>query len=211
MEVFTVPDLSDEPTRADVSTSDEPLLNPFTILIDTAEQHGFTFTDIHADADRRNRLLVVTPGINLIRESLGRHPNSLGDYSIAGYVGRCHVERKSMDDAHGTILGWTEGGGDHNRRERFEQELANLSNVECAAVVVECTLGELLARAPEYDQGRKTAACNRKILHRSIIAYMQDYPGVAWFFCDHRRHAEVTTFRFLERYYEKHRPKKRRK
>lgn len=202
--------------RANVGKSNEPLLNCFNILIDTAEQQPFTFDGIHADADRGNRLLVVSPGLNLFRECLGRHPHSLGDYSIAGYVGRCHVERKSMDDAHGTILGFERSAGgdavvaDSGRRNRFEQELANLANCECAAVVVECSFGELLARAPEYDLGKKTAKLNRKILARSIIAWHQTYP-VPWLFCDDRRAAEVITFRWMERFWEKHKPKRRRK
>ncbi len=205
---ITIPP-TDTTARADVGKSPDPLVNPFNILVDSAEQQPFTFDNIYADADRKNRLLVVTPGINLFRECLGRHPHSLGDYAIDGFVGRCHVERKSMDDAHGTILGWSGSQADATRRERFEQELANLANIECAAVVVECSLGELLERAPEYDHGRKTARCNRKILLRSIIAWQQDYAGVPWLFCDSRRAAEVVTFRFLERFYEQHKPRKR--
>jgi DNA excision repair protein ERCC-4 len=195
--------------RADVSQSVEPLLNPFTIIVDTAEQHPFTFAGIHADSDRKNRLLRFVPGVNVIRQCLGRHPHSLGDYSIEGFVGRVHVERKSMDDAHSTLLGWS-GDGDVNRRERFECELRNLSNVECAAVVVECSFGQLVDQAPEYDQGKKTRACNAKILERSVIAYQQDY-GVPWIFCDDRRSAEVVTFCFLNRFWQKHKPKRRSK
>lgn len=199
--------------RAGVSKSDEPLLNPFTIIVDTAEQHFYAFQGLHADSDRHNRELIVTLGVNLIQRCLGRHPLSLGDYSIDGYVGRCHVERKSMEDAHGTILGWpgeAANNGGIGRRERFEQELANLSNCQAAAVVVECSLGQLIDEAPEYDLGRKTKACNQKILERSIIAFQQSY-SVPWFFCDSRRMAEVVTFRFLERFFEKNRPKRRRR
>lgn len=195
--------------RADVSTSTEPLLNPFTILVDSAEQTPFTFQGIHTDSDRKNRLLRFIPGVNIIRQCLGRHPNSLGDYSIDGFVGRCHIERKSMDDAHGTLLGWPDADGG-SRRERFERELRNLANCECAAVVVECSFGQLVERAPEYDQGRKTAACNAKIIERSVIAYQMDY-GVPWLFCDDRRSAEVVTFHFLDRFWQKHKPKRRSK
>lgn len=186
-----------------------PIINSFTILVDTAEQQPFTFDGIHADADRGNGEIAIQPGLNLLRRCLGRHPYSLGDYSIDGFEGRCHVERKSMEDAFGTFLGWTGGQSDFGRRQRFEQELANLSNVECAAVVVECSLGMLLDNAPEYDQGHKTARLNRKILHRSILAWQQDYQ-VSWIFCDTRRMAELACFRWLERFYEKHRTKKAR-
>ncbi len=209
---ITLPPIEPPAKRANVGRSTDPLLNPFTIIIDTAEQTPFTFQNIHADADRHNRVLVVSPGINLLRSCLGRHPHSLGDYSIEGYVGRVHVERKSMADAHGTILGFSGSGSaaltDATRRGRFEQELANLSNVECAAVVVECSFGELLERAPEFDQGKKTAKLNRKILARSVIAWQQDY-AVPFIFCDDRRSAEVVTFRWLERFFEKHKPKQK--
>ena len=204
-----LPPAADQITKATSRRRKTPLVNPFKIIIDTAEQQPFAFQGIHADADRDNCEIVIQPGINLLRQCLGRHPHSLGDYSIDGFVGRCHVERKSMDDAHGTFLGWTGGSSDFGRRQRFEQELANLSNVECPAVVVECSLGALLDNAPEYDQGHKTARLNRKILHRSILAWQQDYQ-VHWIFCDTRRMAELATFRWLERFWEKHRTKKAR-
>lgn len=195
------------PARAAVHHSADPEFCPFTILVDTAEQAPFTFQGIYADADRDGRELVIAKGANLVQQCLGRHPNSLGDYSIQGFVGRCHVERKSMEDAHGTILGFGSGGSDRTRRERFECELANLANTECSCVVVECSFGELLDNAPEYELGKKTGLCNRKILSRSILAWQQDY-GVPFIFCDSRRHAELATFRWLERFWKKHKPKK---
>lgn len=206
---FLLPPPELPPKRATSRTSTEPLLNPFTILIDTAEQHPFTFQGLHADSDRGNRLLRVIEGINLRRHCLGRHPVSLGDYSVEGMVGRVHVERKSMADCHSTILGW-QIDGNNSHRERFEQELANLGNCECAAVVVECSLGELLAQAPEWDQGQKTALLNAKILERSIISFQQRFQ-VPWLFCDDRRAAEVITFRWLERFWRHNKPKKGRK
>ena len=67
-------------------TSDE-LLCPFVVLIDSAEQQPFPFTGIHADAASDNRPLVIRTKW----QCLGRHPKSLGDYSIDGFQGRCHV------------------------------------------------------------------------------------------------------------------------
>lgn len=209
---ITVPHPELAPPRAAVHRSSDPEWCPFTILVDTAEQHAFAFQEIYGDADRNGRLLVISQGTNLVRQCLGRHPNSLGDYSIQGFVGRCHVERKSMEDAHGTILGFTKTVDgqpveDRGRRERFERELANLANIECGCVVVECSLGDLLKHAPEYELGKKTGLCNRKILSRPINAWLQDY-GTPFIFCDSRRHAEVATFRWLERFWKKHKPKK---
>jgi hypothetical protein len=173
---------------------------PFTILIDTAEQQPFTFQGLHSDADQQHRPLIVQTEFR----SIGRYPDSLGDYSLdstVGGVGRCHVERKSMEDCHATILGFKKGpAGSPSHRERFEKELSNLAEMEAAAVVVECDFHMLIANAPIY--GQRTQAQNAKTLHRSVLAYMQDY-DVPWLFCGSRRMAERTTFQWIERWYRK--------
>lgn len=174
------------------------VISPITVVIDTAEQQPFSFAEIKGDAKEEYRLIHVP----VIWKSLGRHPNSLGDYSLLGYEGQCNVERKSMSDAHGTILGWDGDRDvrDVSRRERFENELANLAGIESALVVVECSLETLLTSAPCW--GKKSSAVNAKILHRSIVAYMQDYQ-VPWLFAGSRRLAEITTYRFLARFHRK--------
>lgn len=170
---------------------DRGIICPFTILIDSAEQHPFTFQGFRGDADLKGRPLIVPTEW----KPLGRHPVSLGDYSLTGGEGRCHVERKSMADAHSTILGFGDG-----HRARFECELENLSKIEAGLVVVECSLADLLTNAPSY--GKRTASQNAKALHRSLIAFIQDY-RTPWQFCDGRRLAEQTTFRWLERWHRK--------
>lgn len=169
---------------------DKSLITPFTVIIDTAESHPFAFNGIPADARDDDRPWIVQTRWL----ALGRHPDSLGDYSLDGYIGRCHVERKSLEDCQGTILGF---GG---RRERFECELANLSDLEAAAVIVEASYLDVVKSAPATPN--KTAQQNAKTIMRSIIAYAQDY-RVPFIFCDGRRFAELTTFRFLERYWRK--------
>jgi len=160
---------------------------PFTVLIDTMEQLPFTFQGLRTDSSQGCRPLVV--------ETVWRHlGSSMGDYSIDGLEGRCHVERKGAGDAQSTILGW----GD--RRERFQRELAVLSEMECSAVVVECTFGDLI-RTVGF-RGKKTAEQNQKILFRQVLAWQQDY-AVPWLFCDGRRLAEIATFRILERFWRK--------
>ena len=177
-------------TTADTSPASQRLICPFVILIDTAEQQPFSFTGIRSDAAHGNAEYEV----NRRSFCLGRHPHSKGDYSIYGHVGRVGVERKSKDDAYSTFLGWD------GHRERFEKELENLSAMSAAMVVVEADFSEFLKDAPEW--GVKTAAENRVILHRSIIAWAQDYK-VPFIFAGNRRTAEVTTFRFFERYWRK--------
>ena len=178
---------------------DVAAINPFTVIVDSAEQSAFTFQGLKTDASDPqggNRPLIVPTEVRC----LGRHPDSLGDYSVFGGEGRCHIERKSMQDAQSTILGWD------GRRERFECELANLAAIECGLVIVECSFTEMLRLAPEY--GRKTAAQNAKILSRSVLAYTQDYK-VPWLFCDSRRSAEIHAFRWLERWWKKQREREK--
>lgn len=191
--------------RAGQVMADEELsiVNPFTIIVDSMEQLPFTFQGIAADrskwtADIRWRVdqgladagqVVLTVPVEW--RALG---TSHGDYSLIGHEGHCHVERKSIDDAHGTILGWGE------RRERFERELEFLSSIECAAVVVEGSFSQVLADVGA--RGKKSVDENRKTLHRQVLAWQQDY-RVPWIFCDSRRLAEITTFRILERYWKK--------
>lgn len=175
-------DEDDGPDRGEIA--------PFTVYIDTAEQEPFGFLALRTDAADGSRPLIVPTE----PRCLGRHPDSLGDYSLSTGVNRCHVERKSKADAHGTILGWD------GRRDRFERELLNLSRIEAGLVVVECSLDELLDDAPEW--GKRSKAANKKALHRSVIAFQQDY-RVPWQFCGSRQLAEVTAFRWLERWHRK--------
>jgi len=169
----------------------ETLVCPFVILVDSAEQHPFTFEGIRGDAKHKHRVLAVTTRW----QCLGRHPNQLGDYSIDGFIGSCHVERKSVKDCQGTILGW--GGS----RDRFEQELANLASIEAPLVVVEGSLDVVLSTSNDHRTHEHQVIA--KQLLRSIIAFQMDY-RVPWVFADSRRLAEVITFRWLERYWRKH-------
>ena len=171
--------------------SDKPVTCEYTILIDSGEQYPFHFTGIRADSNKNGRPIEAPTQ----RRYLGP---SMGDYSLevsgTSFVGHVSVERKSQEDAYGTFIGWGE------RRERFERELASLASMEAAAVVVECSLGHLIQWAPEW--GKKTAAQNAKSLHRTIISWQTTW-RIPWFFCDSRRLAEITTFRFLDRFYRK--------
>lgn len=173
---------------------------PFTILIDTAESNPYQFFGIRSDADKKNRVFEVTTRF----ENLGRHPNSFGDYSIEGGFGFVSVERKSMEDAWGTLLGWPTGYEKDRelpgRRKRFESELGNLNNL-VSLVVVEATMGQCLSQMPSW--GVKSEATNAKIFYRTVISYQQRFPCVQWAFCDTRRLAEVTCFRWLYRFWKK--------
>jgi hypothetical protein len=78
--------------------------------------------------------------------------------------------------------------------------LSNLALIEAALVVVEGSLATVLSTTNDHrTREHKVIA---KQLHRSILALMQDY-RVPWLFCDGRRMAEISAFRFLERFYRK--------
>lgn len=171
---------------------DRGVICPFTIIVDTAEQFPFTFQGIKQD----DRPLII----NTESRALGRFPQSLGDYAPDNGIGRCHVERKSMQDAHATILGWAKKGEDVGRRERFEHELERLSEMEQGLVVVECSFPDLLNNAPEW--GVRTKQQNARSLNRSILAWIQDY-SVPWLFMDNRRLAERETFLWINRWWRK--------
>lgn len=164
----------------------QSIVCPFVICVDVQEKHPFTFTGIRAGAKHDYRPLVVTTKT----QSLGP---SHGDYTLLGYEDEIGIERKSMEDAHGTLLGWGE------RRERFLRTLERLNSLEFGAVVVECSLGALLKNAPSH--GRKTAEENGRALNGTYLSWMMQFPSVAWVFCDVRRLAEVETFRIFEKFY----------
>lgn len=195
----------------------EPVTNPFTVLVDSAESQPWTFQGLRCDADKKLLPLAVPYRF----ANLGRHPHSLGDYTIDGCHGEVAIERKSMEDAISTVLGWNsdyeiERGRD-GRRARFKRELANLRAIHSAVVIVEATLEAILARMPGCDgddyvdeggecnptRGVKRVAENRKIFFRSVVSWQQRPElRVPWMFCSSRRAAEVFAFRYLEKYWQ---------
>lgn len=166
-------------------------LCPFVVLVDSAEQQPWTFQGFRCDSRRQYRPLDV----NWQYACLGRYPQSRGDYSIQGCEGRIGIERKSVDDCRSTLLGWD------SRRDRFSNELSNLAELESSCVIVEGTLEEVVTQVDDY--GKKSRAHTAKSIYRSIIAFQQDYP-VPWIFCNGRRWAETTAFRWMERFWRKH-------
>jgi hypothetical protein len=159
----------------------EPLACPFVVLVDQQEKLPYQFTGLRADAREGRRPLAVT---------VKRGHLVTGDYSLEidgrSYADRIAVERKSLEDAFGTL-------GQY--RERFEHELARLQRLDFAAVVVEAEWDTIIRAPPERSQLRP------KVVYRSILAWMQRYPKVHWVMCPGRQFAEVTTFRVLERWW----------
>lgn len=149
---------------------------PFAVLVDSREQAPFTFEGLKCDADRKHKPLVV---------EWRWHGLKTGDYSIDGFEGRVAVERKSLADLYGSVVG--------DRRDRFEAEHQRMAAMETAAVVVE-------ADWPTIMSNPGGSKLDPKTIYRTWLSWSIRY-GVPWYAMPGRRSAEVTTFRFLEMFW----------
>jgi len=166
-----------------ISLVDEAVTETFTILIDSQEKQPWTFQGFRSG----DKPLIVP----IKWQSLGP---SHGDYSIAGLDGRLHVERKSAKDALATFL----CPPDTERGDRWRETMKFLASIECGAVVVEATIGQLLGLVQSH--GKRTAETLRKQLHRWLLAWQHDLL-LPFHFCDHRRLAEATALQVMRRYW----------
>jgi hypothetical protein len=172
---------------------------PFTVLVDKAEKAPWTFSGIRARSfiDKEMRTYIVRTE----RRYLGI---GQGDYSIDGFAGCVGIERKSVDDFRGTLLGWPyedeETGGTVDRRGRFKTELRKLAAMECKAVVVEGTLDECLDSCPGW--GTRTGPENAKYLLATYLSWSQQF-RVPWYFCQDKQDAAVLAFRLMEHFWDR--------
>ena len=134
------------------------------IILDTREQAPFTFTGYACELEA------------------GTLPT--GDYSLAGLVDRCAVERKNLDDLLGCLMG--------SGRERFERELARASGLGCFAVVVEASFQDMA-------EGRYRSRMKPHAALQSVLAFQVRY-GCPFIWCGSRAGAEYATFHFLRHY-----------
>jgi hypothetical protein len=183
----------------------KPYTPPFTIAIDSNEGHPWTFSGLKCDSknaqtiDGERHIREIEP--NIIWKSLGRYPNSLGDYTIVGLEEVVGIERKSIEDAWGTFLGF-DSKGKVPRAEMFEKELENMAYLQSSIVIIEGCLQGCLANPPAYSHKPKDVLA--KQFHRKVLALMQDH-GVPFLFCNTRRLAEISAYRYLERFDRKQR------
>jgi DNA excision repair protein ERCC-4 len=160
-------------------------LCPFSVAIDTREQHPYAFTGYRADADKKYKPLIIPTEVITLHT---------GDYSIVGMQNRIAVERKSIEDAFSTFC---------HHRERFERELARLNQMEFAAVVVEASWNTILTCPPPHTK------FSPKSFFRSVTAWEIRFPRVHWRMCETRFLAEHTTFRWLQRFWDDEQERKK--
>ena len=156
----------------------EYIVNPFTIIADTRENHPFSFRGFKADAPYQDLPLLVPIESGTLQT---------GDYSVKGFERRISVERKSASDAYSTF-------GPQNR-DRFERELERLNQMDFAAVVVEASCGSLIHDPPPHTR------FTPKSFFRSVIAWNIRFPKVHFEMCADRGFAERMTLRWLQRFW----------
>ena len=134
------------------------------ILIDTREQEPYTFTGYEAATE----------------------PATLpvGDYSLPGFQDRAAVERKSLNDLIGCLMG--------KDRERFERELARGRHYDLFMVVVEASLADV-------SQGRYRSDIKPQAALQSIVTFQVRY-RIPFVWAGNRTGAEYMTYSFLAKY-----------
>jgi DNA excision repair protein ERCC-4 len=134
------------------------------ILVDTREQAPFTFQGYEVDPE----------------------PATLpcGDYSLPGFEDRAAVERKSLNDLVGCLMG--------KDRDRFERELARGRHYDLFAVVVEASLADI-------SQGQYRSDMRPQAALQSIITFQVRYRlSIVW--AGNRKGAEYVTHSLLSKY-----------
>jgi hypothetical protein len=151
---------------------------PYTVIVDSREQHPYSFTGYKADARQGRKPLIVPVEIAGL---------PTGDYSIKGLEHAVACERKSLQDAYQTFC---------HGHDRFERELARLNALPgWAGIVVESSWGSAIRNPPPHTK------YSPKSFYRQVRAWQIRFRGVHWEFCETRSWAERTTLRWLERYY----------
>jgi DNA excision repair protein ERCC-4 len=134
------------------------------ILIDSREQRPYSF----------GGLAVTTRRATL----------PTGDYALAGHEDQAAVERKSLADLVGCLMG--------SNRDRFERELARAGHYSLFAVVVEATLQDV-------TRGRYRSAMKPEAVLQSILTFMVRY-GTSFIWAGNRAGGEYVTHGLLVKY-----------
>jgi hypothetical protein len=183
MDTFTDFTWGDPVDHSQREIREDPIFNPFVVIVDTREQAPWQFQNFRADSDKKYRPLVI---------HTDRRGLKSGDYSIDGHENAIAIERKSLADAFSTF---TVG------RERFERELERLSAMSFAAVIIEGTWTDILVGPQRESKSVDHSLVIGKTVHRSILAWSMRFPRIHWWPVGGRDMAESMCFRTLERYW----------
>ena len=172
------------PRRKKSAASDEPLVVPFTVLIDHRERAGgWTFQGLVGDSRQKNRPLVVpTREIHMVT----------ADYTVEGHD--VYVERKSQSDFLGSI-----SGGHDNLEAEFERMKIIVDAGGHCCMIVESSLDKIVDEL-------ESPACMRRVTPAAVVGVVASWPmrfGVPIHFAGTRRLAEILAFRVLSKFVEK--------
>ena len=106
-----------------------------------------------------------------------------GDYSIIGMERKVCVERKSFDDLFYSFT---------KTRARMMDRLVELSELDAAALVMECTIGQVIVGHP------RTSIVGSRLLGTLLVTCAQ--LGILALFCGGRHEAAIATESFLRAY-----------
>jgi len=155
----------------------------FAVLVDTREQHPWTFQGLAVGGKNPARLIVPRKVATL----------ETGDYSIeCRHSNRFCIERKSASDLIGSV------GGGHARFEREHERMAVMIAAGGAAcVIVEGSLSAILDEL--RTDGRESS-------RRTLLGCVASWPfrfGVPWLFAGDRRTAEELAILILTKWFER--------
>ena len=108
-----------------------------------------------------------------------------GDYSLEGFADLVTIERKSLPDLVGCV---------GRERDRFKRELLSLRGYRYAAVVVEASMGKVIA-------GKWRGKVKAPAVIGSMASWGIRY-GVAFYCCDNPERATVWTLALLKNFYQ---------
>jgi len=108
----------------------------------------------------------------------------VGDYSLPGFEDRIAIERKSLDDLVGCLMG--------KDRERFERELSRGRHYEFFGVVVEASLADV-------TNGRYRSEMKAGAALQSVLAFQVRY-RTSFIWAGNRQTAEHVTYSLLAKY-----------
>jgi DNA excision repair protein ERCC-4 len=107
-----------------------------------------------------------------------------GDYSLPGFEDRAAIERKTLNDLVGCLMG--------KDRTRFERELARARHYELFCVVLEAALADV-------SQGKYRSDMRPQAALQSIITFQVRY-RVPFVWAGNRAGAEYCTYWLLSKY-----------
>jgi len=149
---------------------------PFTVIVDSNETYPFAFDSVFDKNGNRVKVPI---------EHQALWTMGLGDYTIKGMELDIQIERKADDIFPSLGI----------RREKFEEEIRRLSDTcHYAAVVCEYSWRGILDALSPQGMSLKT-------ISRTVVSWQVKYPGVHWWFCEGRNHAEAVAYQLLEKFY----------